>query len=357
MQRRKLLKFVGLSPAATAFTASAAGPTISEEPYSEFRGLFIEDTEVKRRLADWQTIARDVSLRGYTDVFVATTYVGGAHYESDVPGLVRWSSSEELNGGSDVPASAVTAFTPRGIKVHAVINAFNAGYGVTPETLRLLRARSLLGMLYHRQTRERAEMVPWGGAMHRWLNYNHPEVRARLALIARELVTKYPGLAGVHLDYIRSPGWVAELSDATLQLYRLADWRRLLPGFLGGDDASRVEFDAWQRANVSDAVRRVALAIGPRALSASVFTADASPTDHHQEWNSWGSHCEFVSPMIYTATASEFEKQLRANERYAAPGQRLFPSIGLHQMPMDEAVRARALTQRYVDYRLSYIEP
>lgn len=355
MHRRKLLRFFGFAPAAEAFAAVGYRDPSPELRFSEFRGLFIEDTERKRRLADWQVIARDVAAKGYTDVFVATTYVGGAHYDSDLPGLVRWSSSMDGNGGTDVPAAAVAAFAPLGLRIHAVIIAFNARYGVTPETLQALRERSLLGQLYHPQDHRRAELVPWGGAMQRWLNYNHPDARSRLASIARELVTKYPMLAGIHLDYIRSPGWVAELSDATLELYGADDWRRLLPGFFGGDDSSRGRFDAWQRSNVSDAVRRVSEAIGSRMLSASVFTADASPEDHHQSWNTWGVHCAFVSPMIYKADFASFEHQLHANRQHAAPGQHLTPVIGLHQMPVVEAVEARELAGQYIDYRLSYL--
>lgn len=349
MKRRSLLK------AALAATTLPAQSFAAPSAPTPMRGLVIEHTDLRRNSMDWQAIAREAHARRYSDVFVTTTYTGGCHYDSDVPALVRWGSSRAENGGTTLPEAALDVFTPLGITVHAVINCLNAQYGVTNESLAALRDMNMLGLLYHTERQTREEQVPWGGAWQRYLNYNNPQTGDRLEAIVRELLGKFPELGGVHLDYIRSPGWVAEFSDFTLDLFGVSDWRVLLPGFLGGDDENRAAFDDWQRQNITSVVRKAAGAAGNYTLSASTFPTFFEPVDHHQPWNGWSSYFDFISPMNYTDSNVLFNERLQ-QDRAFAPNARIVPAISMSQMSRQQAEAARQSAESYLDYRLSYMD-
>jgi len=349
MRRRFLLK---AALATTALPVVSPAATPSTVP---IRGLVIEHTDVQRTAMDWQAVAREAQARRYTDVFITTTYTGGCHYESEIPALPRWASSLPENGGAPLPEAPLRFFAPLGITVHAVINCFNAQYGVTNESLAALRHMDMLGLLYHPERQTREEQVPWGGAWQRYLNYNNPRTGDRLAAIIRELLQRFPELGGIHLDYLRSPGWVAELSDFTLERYGASDWRLLLPDFFGGLNEERAAFDDWQRVNLSATVRKAVEAAGDHTLSASVFPTYYDPRDHHQPWDEWTSYFDYLCPMNYTDSNVEFNQRLR-QDRTSAPEARIVPAIAMYKMNRQQAQAAREYAQSYLDYRLSYMD-
>ena len=57
---------------------------------------------------------------------------------------------------------------------------------------------------------------PWGTFL--WWDLGHPEVQDRILGMLAEALERYPTAAGIHLDYIRSPGLGGCFSDACLEV-------------------------------------------------------------------------------------------------------------------------------------------
>jgi uncharacterized lipoprotein YddW (UPF0748 family) len=127
-----------------------------------------------------------------------------------------------------------------------------------------------------------------------YLSPARPAVRAWIASIAREIVTRY-AVDGVHLDYIREPGTFAGLdadARARFALEHGADPAR----FRLEPPARRAALDsawaAFQREQVTAIVRGVrdslAVARAGTMLSAAVLADTAAAERRHaQEWRAW----------------------------------------------------------------------
>lgn len=124
---------------------------------------------------------------------------------------------------------------------------------------------------------------------------NHDLVITSLVKLAER------GVHGIHLDYVRSEDAMpvtAATTSAITEFVRKA----------------------------SQAVRRVNPSI---VVSAAVFPTPTAASHRNQDWPTWvkKGYVDFVSPMIYTESASDFKAQLSACLA-VAPAAKLVPGIG-----------------------------
>lgn len=132
----------------------------------------------------WAETMRVLQESRVTDLFVNVAGAGFAHYRSDV--LPR---SKTFDQEGDQLAACLAAAKGRGIRVHAWILCFT-GTRSTPDRLEIFRQRGW-------------RLKTTDGSLSEYLDPANPAVRANILNAIDELQAKYPGLAGIHLDFVR----------------------------------------------------------------------------------------------------------------------------------------------------------
>jgi hypothetical protein len=154
----------------------------------------------------------DARALGTTDLFVQVYRGGRSWFDSELADASPHRSTRERTG-TDALARLLDAAHANGLRVHAWMNALSLSENRNAAILARLgpdavqvdrRGRSVL-------TYPDLEVPPPDRAYYRmgtrqvWLDPAAPSVPDTLAAIVAELVTRYPTLDGVHLDYIRHP--------------------------------------------------------------------------------------------------------------------------------------------------------
>jgi uncharacterized lipoprotein YddW (UPF0748 family) len=277
---------------------------------------------------------------GFTAVVFQVRGNGTVCYPSAVE---SWSEHFGFHDpGFDPLAAAVRAAHTRGMQLHAWVNVAPGWIGTEePGDARQLW-QSRRGWFL---TDAKAETPPRAAGRYLALNLCLPEVRAYVADLCREIVTRYD-VDGLHLDYIRFPdpvpGVDGELGAdaATLALFTAATGRPA-----GDVDA----LHAWQRQCVTRVVEavRASTARGgrPCTLSAAVFADPVVARDRvRQDWPQWCAKrlVDCLVPMNYTDDDARFAELTRGAVRLAG-GVPVVVAVGVYKH------RDGAQTRRQLD--------
>ncbi len=266
----------------------------------------------------------DARALGATDLFVQVFRGGRAWFDASLADATPYQAIRTATG-EDPLASLIARAQAAGLRVHAWVNALSLA---TRRDSALLR--ELGPGIVHVDRRGRSVLeypdleVPepdrgWYrmGTPHVWLDPAAPGLAERLAAITGELVARYPGLDGVHLDYIRHPdvlpfspgsrfgvGLDFGYGPASRERFR-AETGRVAP--FGDSLANANAWDDWRRERVTDVVRQVAVAVRAVrpgvAVSAAVWAyADRAYLAIFQDWRGWldAGLLDFAVPMAYT---------------------------------------------------------
>ena len=275
----------------------------------------------------WEQTAGQMAVGGLNTLFVNVADGGKADYASAV-----LAPSPTYRQQGDQLQAALAACTRRGIAVHAWKLCFNLGDKPVPEQLARWRREG------------RLQRSP-GGVDRDWLCPSHPENRRLEARAAAEMVTRYPGLAGVHLDFIRFPSSAGCTCEACRKGFEATLGRRLSgwPDVLRRDPALAQPWADYRRLVVTETVRQVAEAVrqvrpGAR-VSAAVFSNWSSARETvAQDWVLWAKrgYVDFVCPMNYHADA-EAQRSDIARQAAWLRGSRagLYPGIGVSTARLD----------------------
>jgi uncharacterized lipoprotein YddW (UPF0748 family) len=128
-------------------------------------------------------------------------------------------------------------------------------------------------------------------------------VRNHLVNVMLDIVTNYPNLDGVHLDYIRYPAIQFGHSSESLNRYKEAC------------RDSAMTWNDWRILQVTDLIREFrerALQINPRLLVTAAVFADTYEAKVHlaQDWTSWLQEglIDRAYPMAYAKRNANFER-------------------------------------------------
>ena len=247
---------------------------------------------------DWSRTMAELAAAGFSDVFVY------------VPRTGRLSPQ------------AVPAAREAGLRVHAWHICLNLD-GVPEEALRRWRAQGRL-------------QTGLNGATTAWLCPSIPENRAmeRERVVQRSME---PGLAGVHLDYVRYPdadhcyGACCRRAFEAEYGRRVAAWpEEVRSGPL------RETFQAWRAEQVSRLVAEIAEAVRTRfpglALSVAVWPdLDTVVERQGQDWPRWlgAGWVDIVLPMSYTGSVEELAAWTTAHAALPAAGDRIWSGLGV----------------------------
>ena len=230
---------------------------------------------------NWPKTIRILREAHVTDLFVNVAGTDFAHYASSI--LPR---SKAFSDYGDQMAACLRAAQGTGIRVHAWIICFNATRGV-PRQLELFKTRGW-------RLRDKS------GALTTYLNPANANVRTFALSIVEEINSRY-GVSGIHLDFVRWPHTVAKSADAAQAVTQF----------------------------VAEARRRVKR---PRWLTTAVYAKYPRCIDTvGQDWVKWLNFdlVDYVVPMDYTESMSQFESFLRQHAAPSKNARRTIAGIGV----------------------------
>ncbi len=234
--------------------------------------------------------------------------------------------------GWDPLAVVVEEGHRRGIEVHAWVENMFVGRAGSP-----LVERHPDWLMKTRDGRRVATLEPG----YHYFSWCIPEARTMLLEHYKEIVRRYPGLAGLHLDYIRFPVTSAGVDD-----FDYCDpCRGAFKTETGLDpmDITPEEHESWQRWNdyrewlVDTFVEQTARelrAINPKIqISAAVFMPlEEARATKFQNWRLWVEKgwLDFICPMIYTHDQQAVATQTAEMVEQLGGRARVYPGLGAY---------------------------
>jgi len=229
---------------------------------------------------DAAQLARDVEAAGITDVFLQAKDADGNRYYAH-PG-----------DGGPVPRDAFTealaALRRTGVRVHAWIAVGRDPY--------LARQHPAWAM-----TSIDGERSP------DWISPSHPDVRAAVRATVGELIDRFP-LAGVHLDYLRYPGFEYDFSPGAVAQFRQAAGLPRTGDLREMFDRHYNAWIGWRSDQITELTGGIAALLasrgGDRPILSAALYADAA-TNYRvmeamaQDYSALARHLGFVVPMAY----------------------------------------------------------
>ncbi len=284
---------------------------------------------------DWNFTADLLAANGVTAVFANVVWGGCAHYPSK---FLPASTTLRLYG--DQIAAGLAAAHAKGLQYHVwmVLGKLD---GAPPEFVERMKKEGRL-------------QVSDAGATRPWLNPHHNANRALLLAVVEEIARNYPGIDGLHLDYIRLPDALSDYSPATRARFE-GDTRkkcRAWPAEVKAGGKRNAEFRKWRTADVTRLVADIRATLrraNPNAkLSAAVYGI-AAPDGGNiaQYWPDWlrAGTVDFLTPMNYTESSAEFARLVRTQVSYPGAAGRIIPGIGVtaDESRLDPAQVARQI--------------
>jgi uncharacterized lipoprotein YddW (UPF0748 family) len=276
--------------------------------YSNQSGPFVEG---------WDKMADDLSRNGFHGVMPYMVTGGIAHYNS-----IYLPHSDVYDLYGDHIAACVNACKPRGVQTH--VRKLNWILLYTPQSF-------IDDMRAQNRTQVDVDGIPVD-----WLCPSHPLNYELEMNVMLEVVDNYD-IDGIHYDFIRYPDEKCCYCDGCLERFQddtgipVKDWPV--------DCYSGIHKDAyreWRRVQITRLVRDMRTAVNQRSkkikISAAVFSSyPACRTSVAQDWVSWieNGYLDFVCPMDYTNSNSNFRSLVETQMNYVAGQVPLYPGVGV----------------------------
>jgi uncharacterized lipoprotein YddW (UPF0748 family) len=320
-----------LASAGACCSDGAPPPAAEPEPAAAVspphRALWVLAEGARRVLDDPQRIpglVADAQALGATDLFVQVYRGGRAWFDSSVADATPWRRVHETSG-IDPLALLLEQASAAGLRVHAWVNVLSLSQNPHAPIVAQLgrdavlvdrRGRSLLDYPeYEIPAPDRA----WYrmGTPGLYLDPAAPGVADWIVAAFAELVTRYPALAGLHLDYIRYPDVLPFIPGTRFGVGLDFGYGASSRTRFAQETGKRAPFqhslenadawDDWRRDRVTALVREIARSARAQrpgiAISAAVWShADRAYLALQQDWREWIEEglLDFAVPMAYT---------------------------------------------------------
>jgi uncharacterized lipoprotein YddW (UPF0748 family) len=274
---------------------------------------------------------------GANGLIVQVVGRGEAYYRSDILPRAAYS------GYDDPLAYLLARAKPRGMEVHAWINAFLvwSSPGPPSDSSHVWHAHPEW-FICHSSGKSSRDFTPFeaeaAGLVGATLSPALPEVREFVASIAEEIAVNYP-VEGIHLDYIRYPGPSFGYESRAVALFYNET------GCLPQD--SPEAWARWRADQVGMTVETVRFRLNssaPATLLSCAVMADPGTaySDFGCPWREWLADglVDFVCPMAYTPDRSR-ARQLAAAALAENPSDVVY-GIAVYNQPVDSALESAA---------------
>jgi len=289
------------------------------------------------------SLVERASEAGANGLIVQVVGRGEAYYSSDIlPGAA-------YQDGFDPLAYTIARARPRGMEVHAWVNAFLVWSDDSPplDPSHVWHAHPdwFLHDRYGRSTRDyTSEECRSAGLVGATLSPAIPEVRSFIAGIVSEISLDYD-VDGIHLDYIRYPNPSFGYEPRAVGSFLLQTGMDPMDLFRrhGGSDLLEEAWAEWRLEAVTTTVQTVRSVLRSDApgvlLSAAVMAdPDEAASNYLCDWSHWldSGLMDFVCPMAYT-TSQARALELAARVTRSHP-QRIIYGIGVFNQPIENAL-------------------
>jgi len=352
------------APAAVPASPDTGEPAgaVPAPAHPRYRGLWVLCEGSHRTLEDPERVRALIEIAptlGVTDLFVQVYRGGRAWFDSSLADPAPYQQIV-AKWGEDPLRSLIADAHAAGLRVHAWVNVLSLSTRRDALLLAQLgseavqvdrRGRSILG---YPQLELPQPDASWYrvGTPGVYLDPAVPGVADRLTAIFSELVTRYPELDGLHLDYVRHPGVLPFAPGSRFDVgidygYGKASQERFRreTGLSGPyrDPSSPAssklihanEWDAWRRDKLTELVARIgdetSAARAGLLLSAAVISyVDRAYLSLSQDWRRWleDGLIDFAVPMVYTRDDRIFRYQVEAFGR-SADADRVWAGVGV----------------------------
>lgn len=312
---------------------------------------------------------------GITDIYLQLYRGDKAYYNSSITDRSPYEALK-AKAKLDPVRYMIDSAHKRGIRVHAWLNMLcvsqNADTNIT---------RKFGDEVLTKDQHGRTPLITPAGKGDNWDKYYMREdqlflepgderVRKYVVSIAEEVVARYPGFDGLHLDYIRYPAAVPFVPGsrfASHGLYygytprNIAAFKKatgLDPRTMEGSQENFWKWDSWHRQNVTAIVRECSQKA--RAISPSIkvsCTTVASPERTYyvtgQEWTKWLKDriVDYITPMNYSVDPVIVELNSRSMI-FTAPNKEVQMGIGAYLLKeKPEVLKAEIKAVKALDPR------
>ncbi len=292
---------------------------LSQKPQAdEFRAFWCHSAYGVEGM-DWDAAVGKLAENGFTAVIPNMLWGGVAFYPSDVLPV-----SKMVQSRGDAMEQCVAACRKYRIQCHVWKVNFNMGWPTERSFMEQMKAAGRTQVGYD------------GKDNIEWLCPSNPANRKLELDSMVEVARKYP-VDGIHFDYIRYPGQEHCFCEGCRKRFEkiVGQAMTVWPRVVRDDPDMAARWNRFRQDQITEVVRAVseqARTIRPGLkISAAVFRN--WPTDSiamGQDWRLWcrKGYLDFVCPMDYTASNSQFERFVRSQIEWAEKVP-CYPGIGL----------------------------
>jgi uncharacterized lipoprotein YddW (UPF0748 family) len=306
-------------------------PSVAAPPPAAPRGLWVL-CEGSQRVLEHpdrvDVLLADAEALGVTDLFVQVYRGGRAWFRTTLADGTPWAGLPK-SGESDPLAELIRRAHERGLRVHAWVNVLNL---TTNRQAPILLALGRDAVVVDQKGRSVLDYPDFDvpppdrewlrmGTPAIWLDPAVPGVAERLAATFVELVRNYPGLDGLHFDYVRYPDTLPFSPGTQFGVglgfgfgepvrARFQSETGLVAPF-GGGLRNAERYDAWRREKLGALVAGLAAAArgerpGLRVSAAVISERERAYRVDLQDWLGWldAGSLDFAVPMLYTRDAA-----------------------------------------------------
>lgn len=229
-----------------------------------------------------------------------------------------------LNPGWDPLETAVNEAKNRAVEIHAWVNVFPGWRGIQPVPSRVNHP--------WRTNRDWFMVDHYGtllSPVKSWYTFMSPgiaAVRTHIANVFGEIAKNYPGVDGIHMDYVRYPAHTETggFRDFSYDAESVREFQRIYKKKPASDSKEWMEFKCAQVTDAIRGIRQKLRSISPSVELSGTFVAEIEKahTQTGQNPEDWLGNdlVDWVVPMVYKRNAEDFTASL--NELSAALGAR-----------------------------------
>ena len=270
---------------------------------------------------------------GISDIFLQVYRGDKAYYDSSITDKTPFETALR-SGGEDLIPYLIRKAGDNGIRVHAWLNMLSISQNQDANILKKIGSQITTKDQYGRTSfvfkKDKLDNY-YIRENQLFIDPGYPEVRDYLTGIVEEIIRKYPGFAGIHLDYIRYPSVVPFIPGSRFTSHGISygyNWPNI-KAFRDMTDkdirevsptrAEYMEWDELRRNNVTSLVKQAsdrARAVNPRieVSCAIVPSIERSYLVTFQDWTRWLEEdlADFIVIMNYTDDTPLFKMNTQA---------------------------------------------